>query len=351
MKVLVTGGSGFVGSHIIRALVDGGHDVVAHVRSEERLRRALALHGSPSVQVARGQVTEEAAVREAARGADAVIHCAAVYSTDPRRAREIRQTNVEGTRTVLHAAVEAGCDPVVHVSSITALYPMKGKVTAEGPDAPPLGTSRFPYARSKRASDQIARALQAQGAPVVTTYPGGVYGPCDPGPGEQLRSLAGVLGNRFPFILPGGKITAVDVRWVADAHVSLIEPEQGPRRVLMGGHCVTWDEYMQTLRSLTGRRLPQFLYSPKAMTWLTGLLVGALQHLVPFRLPFSHEMAMFTFYNDATDDSVAEALAGPPPPLERTLADTLRWLGGAGHLPTRVLGRLDTDPPKALRRG
>lgn len=350
MKVFVTGGSGFIGSHIIRALVDGGYEVLAYVRSEERLRRALALHGSPPVQVVRGPLTEETTVREAVRGADAAIHCAAVYSTDPRRAREIRHTNLEGTRTILHAAVEAGCDPVVHVSSITALYPMKGRVTADGPDAPPLGTSRFPYARSKRASDEIARALQAEGAPVVTTYPGGVYGPCDPGPGEQLRSLAGALGNRFPFILPGGKITAADVRWVADAHAALIEPGHGPRRVLMGGHCVSWDEYMRTLRSLTGRRLPQLLLSPRAMTWMTGLVVGALQHLVPFRLPFSHEMAMFAFYNDATDDSVAEALAGPPPLLERTLADTLRWLGEAGHLPTRVLGRLGTDPPRTLPR-
>ena len=175
----MTGGSGFVGSHLVARLARDGHRVRALARDHGRLACALAPHGEVPVEVAAGDVRDAAAVRAAVAGCDAVVHAASVYSLDVRRRDEMERTNVEGTRTVLHAAVDAGCAPVVHVSSMVTLLP------ADGPlgDEPAIGTNdRTPYIGSKVRAERIARDLQEAGAPVVTTYPGAVFGPHDPGP-------------------------------------------------------------------------------------------------------------------------------------------------------------------------
>jgi len=196
MRVLVTGGSGFVGSHTIAELVRQGHEVVALARDPARLGAALAPLGAPRVEVARGDVVDRAAVASALKGVRAVVHAAGVYSLDHRRRQEMWRTNVEGTEAVLGAAVDAGCDPVVHVSSVVALWPLPQKQAA--PVEPPVGCCRTPYVCSKVAAERFARALQAKGAPVVTTYPGNVWGPHDPAAGEMVQILRGFLGNRFP---------------------------------------------------------------------------------------------------------------------------------------------------------
>ncbi len=342
MKIFVTGGSGFIGSWTIRHLVEAGHEVRAMVRSRDRLDRALAPHGSPGIDVVEGDVGDAAAVRKALRGRTGVLNAAGLYSWDGRHAERMRATNVDGMRNVVDAAVEAGCDPVVHVSSTVTLWPMRGPTSIHTPDDPPLGDSPFPYASSKRAAERIAREHQSRGAPVVTTYPGGVFGPQDPGPGEQLFLLKAFLGNQYPYIMPGAHMSAVDVRWAARAHAAMFEPGKGPRRYLMGGHCPTWSGFFDELRTATGRRLPLLLPSPKPVVWATGWMFGTLQKVVPMRLPISHELAMNAYSMQPCDDSPAEALAGPQPALQQTLSDAIRWLAAAGHLKPSLAGKLRT---------
>ena len=123
MRVLVTGGTGFVGSHSIAALVSRGHQVRLLVRSRDQVARSLSPLGVADVDTVVGDVTVPSSAEEAMAGCDAVLHAAAVYSTDPRAASRIRTTNVRATEIVLEAAVRMGLDPVVHVSSYVALLP------------------------------------------------------------------------------------------------------------------------------------------------------------------------------------------------------------------------------------
>ncbi len=121
MQVLVTGGTGYVGSHTVRALVDAGHEVRLLVRSAERMRRALEPLGVPPPPHVVGDVTDPVTVRRALDGCDAVVHAANVYALDARRAQEMASVNPSSTELVLGTAHELGLDPIVHVSSYVAL--------------------------------------------------------------------------------------------------------------------------------------------------------------------------------------------------------------------------------------
>ena len=111
MKVLVTGGTGFVGSHSVAALVARGHQVRLLVRSPDQVARSLSPLGVADVESVVGDVTAPQPVEEAMAGCDAVLHAAAVYSVDPRAATRIRETNVRATEIVLGAAVRMGWIP------------------------------------------------------------------------------------------------------------------------------------------------------------------------------------------------------------------------------------------------
>lgn len=337
MKVLVTGASGFVGAHCVRALVDAGHAVRVLVRSPEKAERALLPLGQPRVEVVVGDVTDRASVERAVDGCDGVLHAANVFSFDPRQRKTMHATNTLGTELVIAAARAAKCDPIVHVSSVVALMPRRGPLL--DPDGP-VGAPTGAYASSKARAEEIARRHQADCDAVTITYPGAVFGPHDPGPGEMVQTLRGFLGGRFGFRFSGAALLQVDVRWLARAHAALFVPKQGPRRVTMGGTLVDWNDYFDLLRRLTGRPLSMVLPTPKPIALATGVMADALQRLVPARLPFSFENTWFLFNVAATDDARAVALAGAPPPLERTVADAIRWCVEAGHVPAKWAGDL-----------
>lgn len=173
----VKGGTGFVGSHTVAALVGAGHDVRMLVRRPNGVAPALEPLGVDpnSVEVALADMTDRSAIEAGLDGCDAV-HAASVYSFDPSRADEIARVNAQGVRHVLESAVYAGLDPIVHVSSTLALIHDGNPGQVLSPDTPP-GNSPHPYSSSKAWQESFARNLQDEGHPVVNTNPGGCGGP------------------------------------------------------------------------------------------------------------------------------------------------------------------------------
>lgn len=123
---MVTGGTGFVGSHAVMALHRAGHDVRLLVRRPQQVPVTFGPHGWAPDDVVLGDVRDRSAVARALHGVDAVVHAAAVFSFDPRRADEMARTNEAATETVLTAAVDRGLAPVVHVSSVVVLIGGRG---------------------------------------------------------------------------------------------------------------------------------------------------------------------------------------------------------------------------------
>jgi len=194
VRVLVTGGTGYVGSHAVAALVRSGHEVRLLVRSPDRVATSLGPIGVSAPDVTAGDITDAGSIDAALVGCDAVVHAASVYSLDPRDAPTIAATNVRGTETVLGAARRAGVDPIVYVSSYVGLLPSTDVL---GPESP-VGHPTPSYARSKADSEVVARRQQEQGYPVVSVTPGSIWGPHDPYCGEWCRLLSGILRNRLP---------------------------------------------------------------------------------------------------------------------------------------------------------
>jgi nucleoside-diphosphate-sugar epimerase len=332
---MVTGGTGFVGSHAVMALHRAGHDVRLLVRRPQQVPVTFAPHGWAPDDVVLGDVRDRAAVARALHGVDAVVHAAAVFSFDPRRADEMARTNEAATETVLTAAVDRGLAPVVHVSSVVVLIGGRGG----GPDLA-LGDLDLPYATSKRRSEQLARRLQDGGAPVVCVYPGACIGPDDPYLGEQMNRLRWVLRGLFP-IWAVGELHHSDVRTVAEVVAAVVGGGRRQGRYIVPGHPLGGPELFGTLSRITGRRLPHVDLPARVVLPLTRTVDGAQRHLPPaWHFPADHEGTATLLADAHFDDSATRAELGVgAPPLEETLRDCVVWLADAGHISRRQAGR------------
>ncbi len=344
MRVLVTGGTGFVGAHSVAALISRGHQVRLLVRSRDQVARSLSPLGVTAAESVLGDVTAPRSVEEAMAGCDAVLHAAAVFSLDPRAATRVRETNLRATETVLEAAVRAGLDPVVHVSSYVALLPPEPPGTVLTPDSP-VTRPRGAYSRSKADSEQAARRYQEQGAPVVIVYPGGVIGPSDPYLGDSNRNIAEFAKSGRTM---RGGTPLVDVRDVATVHAAVMEPGRGPRRYMITGHYVALPDLVAMLQQITGRR-SRIVAMPAGIILAAARMADLMQRVIPGRLPFSHEGVWVSALQPHCDDSrTASELGITPRDLRVTLADTVQWLAEQGHLPApRAAGGSSGDALKS----
>jgi dihydroflavonol-4-reductase len=336
MKVLVTGGTGYVGAHIVAALIRDGHDVRMLVRRAEQMPISLGPLNVSVDDLVVGDVLDADVVAAGLEGADAVVHAAAVFSLDARRAAEITRTNLRATELVVGGAVERGIDPIVHISSTVALTCRGGG----GPDLP-LGDVDRPYAKSKRESEAQIRALQSSGAPVVSVYPGGVLGPHDPYLGTQAELFAWIVKGWLP-VWPKGGAHYVDVRDVADVVAACMVPGRGPRRYVVPGHHLTGELMHGTLHKITGRWLP-FVTTPAFVAKPFSRFVELLNKALPdsVHLPADVETVELAGRDTRFDTSATTAELGiVARPFEETARDTLLWLIEIGALASRKAGNL-----------
>lgn len=331
MRVMVTGATGYVGSHITAALMRSGHDVRLLVRRPEQVAETFEPHGVLPSDVVVGDIRDATAVRSALDGCDACVHAAAIYSLNAKDVRAMEETNLAAARLVLGEAVAAGCDPVVHISSTVALTRRDGS----GPDLP-LGDLDEPYARSKIESEKVARELQARGAPVVCVYPGGVFGPDDPYLGDQAHRLCFIVRGQLG-LWPRGGMQCVDARDVAAVVVAALEPGKGPRRYVVPGTHVRAPEMYGAVSRAIGRRRP-YLAMPGPVARSVTRTASTLQRALPGRwhFPADHEGAVITLCDTVMDDRAARTELGVTPiPWDDTVRDTITWLVDAGHLPPK----------------
>jgi nucleoside-diphosphate-sugar epimerase len=333
--VLVTGGTGYVGSHAIAALVAAGHRIRVLARDPERVGSALGPLGVDGVETTAGDVTDPVAVERALTGCDAVLHAASVFSLDPRRAEEMRAVNVRGTEIVLDTANRLGLDPIVHVSSELALLPPSdGEVLT--PESP-VGEPRWPYCQTKAESEAVAREYQRRRAPVVSVMPSAVWGPLDPHLGEGAALCANVLKKRYP-IVTGGGMHISDVRDVAASLAAAMERGRGPRSYIVAGDYLSLPDIIRTLADLSGRRI-RFLTVPNWFLAAFGRAADLAQRLVPTRLPWSGEGIWVMNCSARCDATKARTELGfDPRPLRATVADTVRWLVDVDELTRREAG-------------
>jgi nucleoside-diphosphate-sugar epimerase len=328
MRVLVTGGTGFVGGWTAKVIAGAGHSVRFLVRNPARLQTSVAKLGVDVSDFAVGDITDRVSVRDALSGCDAVVHSAALVATDPRQTAEMLTTNMQGAQNVLGQSVELGLDPIVHVSSFTALFhPGLAMLTA---DLPVVGGADG-YGTSKAQVEIYARGLQDAGAPVNITYPGMVLGPPV---GDQFGEAGeGVRAALQMHTIPGRSAAwlVVDVRDLAALHTALLEPGRGPRRYTAGGHRLPASELATMLGNVAATPMVAVPIPDTALR-VAGAVLDRAGRFLPFDTPFTSAGMQYYTQMPASDDSPSERELGityrDP---EETMADTFEALRAAGN--------------------
>ena len=341
MKVLVTGATGFLGSHTVRALRRDGHDVRVMVRTPakaESLFERMAIEGC---EIVTGDITDRASVDAAVEGCEAVVHTAAVVAIEPTRQAEMEQTNLAGAQNVLGAAVDAGCDPIVHVSTVAALFPFQtDPVTAEHPV---VGADNG-YGQTKAACERYARSLQDAGHPVVTLYPSGIVGPEDWNESINLNAVKIWIEKGFP-VAKGYSSSWVDVRDVADVIAASIRPGQGSARLLCMGAYLTAHEQVESMSEAIGADFKS-MPLPKPVWWVWSRL-GDLAARANIDLVLTSDAYDYIFDSKPGDDSATVERTGVAfRPIVETWRDMFGWMYEQGMVPAKRVGVLaDGDEP------
>jgi nucleoside-diphosphate-sugar epimerase len=331
LRVLVTGGTGFVGSHSVRALRAAGHSLRLLARSREKVERVFP-DGVGEIVV--GDVTDASAVAKALDGVDAVVHCAAVVAIEARRAHEVRDTNLRSVELVVGGAADRGVGAIVYVSSLGALFAPGAPLSEQSP----IAAAQSPYARSKAEGEIYVRRLQASGAPIRTVYPPGIIGPDDPGLSEGNHTVGVFLNQLMADTSSGFEI--VDVRDLAALIAALVEPSAAPGRYVVSGAYLPWRDTIVLMDELTGRRVRR-VRVPGALLRRLGRLGDLVKHVFPFDFPLSAEAMDFATQWPGVIPSPAIAALGVRfRDARETYIDTIRWLYRAGHLTRKQAGKL-----------
>lgn len=273
MKTLITGANGFVGSAVMHALLDSGHEVRVLVRPESDRRNLEKL----PIEISEGDLRDTASLKRAVRGCDNLFHVAADYRLwipDPKVMYEV---NIQGTEALMLAAVDAGIKRVVYTSSVAVLglNPDSSPATEETPSS--LNTMIGHYKRSKFLAEQTVQRFIAQHRlPVVIVNPSTPIGPRDIKPTPTGRIVLDTIRDRMPAYVDTG-LNVVHVDDVAAGHLLAYEKGVPGQRYILGGENMTLLQILQSIDEITGKtgkrtRLPHQLVLPAA--WMMEKIAG-----------------------------------------------------------------------------
>jgi dihydroflavonol-4-reductase len=318
MKAFVTGGTGFIGSRLVRKLRERGDDVVALVRSPAK---AADLQ-EQGVQLVEGDLSSEQAIRDGVQGCDAVFHVAAVYKVGiPSSEREdMWDSNVRGTERVLDAAIDAGVARIVYVSTVGVFGNTHGQVVDETYTRD--GDFLSCYEETKVRSHQVALDRIRAGAPIVIVQPGGVYGPGDH---SELGNIIDQTrtGKLRMLMFPETGFNLVHVEDVADGIVLAHDKGRVGESYVLGGEISKMRTLIEKVADISGRKAPKRELPPAAMKAAIpiGPLVGKMLGFPPNLRELIRSSDGVTYW--ATDEKARRELGYAPRDMDTGLRQTL----------------------------
>jgi dihydroflavonol-4-reductase len=326
---LVTGATGFLGSHVVRALLDRGEEVRVTIRKTSNLEALRDL----DVGRVLADITDPRSMARAVKGATRVLHIAG--STHIRDDEEaLVRTNVRGTRVVMEACLEAQVERVVHTSSVAAIGPApRGSTVDEDnvPRARDIGS--LPFAAAKIAAEQEVIRQAARGLPVTIVNPAFLLGP-----GDHLRSSTDVvrrfLLRRIPAYVDGA-VNIVDVRDVAEGLLLAAERGRVAERYILGDRNYTWERLFADLGRSSGVE-PPAVKLPVPAALALAPVTGAID---------ATEVRAASHYWTYRSTKARQELGWTTRPHEETVEATVAWW--AERLGDRLAGA--RRQPLALR--
>jgi dihydroflavonol-4-reductase len=324
---LVTGGTGFIGAHVVRALLSKGRAVRCLVRPGSNRRNLEGL----AVELFEGDLRDRRSLEGAVRGVSTLYHVAADYRLWTKDPGELYRSNVGGTENVLSAASEAGIPRIVYTSSVGALG-----LTADGSPADektPVSRDTIVghYKKSKFDAERVALAYAARGLPVVIVNPSTPVGELDVKPTPTGQLIVDFLNRRLPAYVDTG-LNVVDVKDVAAGHLLAAEKGRAGETYILGHRNMTLKEILDMLASVTGLPAPTLKLPhaiPLAAAAVDTFVAGLLGR--PPRVSLeSVRMSRHRMFFDAA--KAVRELGLPQSPVEDALARAARWFRENGYV-------------------
>ncbi|HXQ24852.1 MAG TPA: hopanoid-associated sugar epimerase [Candidatus Acidoferrales bacterium] len=336
MTTLVTGATGFLGSHVTRQLVSAGHSVRVLVRRSSNLQ---ALEGF-AVERVEGDLRDLASLHRAMKDVRRVFHVAADYrlwSADPQ---EIYETNVEGTRRLMDVAGQAGVERVVYTSTVAtiAVPTHNGSLPNEETHAA-LDQMVGHYKRSKFQAELEAIKAAAAGLPIVIVNPTAPVGPGDWKPTPTGRIIVDFLNGKMPAYVDTG-LNLAAVEDVAAGHLLAAEKGRIGERYILGARNMTLKQILEALAVITSRRAPR-VRLPHAVALAAGYAdeffsrIAGREPRIPVEGVKMSRHRMFV-----ASDKAEKELGYKPGAVESALERAVRWYGDHGY----VHGRTGAKP-------
>ncbi len=318
---LVTGASGFIGSHVVRLLLERGDRVRILVRSSSRKSNIEGL----GCEVITGDLKDAKSLLRCVQGCKRVYHVAADYRLWSKTPQEIYDNNVGGTRNLLSACCEAGVERVVYTSTVGTIGMRKDGLPANEDSPVSLDDMIGHYKRSKFMAEQVAHEFAASGLPVVIVNPTTPIGAGDIKPTPTGKIILDFVKGRLPAYVDTG-LNIVGVQDVARGHLLAEEHGVVGERYILGGENRSLEEILEALARISGRKMPRF-----PIPWIVALLAGYLDNFVigtilrrePFIPLDGVRMARYKMY--VSSDKARRKLGYDPQPAEQALHEAVDY--------------------------
>ncbi len=328
MKVLVTGGAGFVGSHLVSQLLERGDDVRVLVRPTSSQKN---LQGRDVTQVV-GDLQDPASLRQAVEGCAQVFHCAADYRLWSRDPRELYRINVDGTDHLLRACRDAQVERIIYTSSVAAIGIPKDGTPGDEETPVRLEDMIGHYKRSKFLAQEVALKHAREGLPVVIVNPSTPIGPQDLKPTATGKIITDFLTGKMPAYVDTG-LNLVAVEDVARGHLLAAEKGVPGRLYILGNTDLTLKQILDILADITGQPAPRvrlpyaFVY---VLAWLENLVTAGLLKRHPFIPLEGVKMARKRMW--FASDRARRELGYSPGPVRGALERACAWFFQNGYV-------------------
>ncbi len=334
MKVFVTGATGFVGSHVARALCDGGADLRLLVRASSRRENLEGL----KADLVTGDLRDETSLRRGMEGCEAVFHVAADYRLWTRDPREMYASNVEGTESLIRAAQAAGVRRIVYTSSVATMG-FQHEAVAVNEDTPvSLDNMIGHYKRSKFMAEEKAMEAARAGVDIVIVNPSTPIGEQDIKPTPTGRIVVDFLKRKFPAYVDTG-LNLVDVRECAQGHVAALERGRRGERYILGGENLTLKQILDKLGNITGLPSPT-IRVPYALAFVTAVMDTAWTGMLMKREPRAtiDAVRMGRKMMFVSSSKAEKELGWKAGPVDAALTRAAEWFVSKGYAPEYVEG-------------
>jgi dihydroflavonol-4-reductase len=327
MLAFVTGATGFLGSHVARALAEQGADLRLLVRSTSSLKNLEGL----KAETVTGDLRDPASLQKAMAGCETVFHVAADYRLWVRDPAEMYRSNLEGTRAILEASRTNNVRCVVYTSSVATIGFHGNGHPADEESPVKLADMIGHYKRSKFMAEQVALEAGRGGMRVVTVNPTTPVGEQDIKPTPTGRIVVDFLKRKFPAYVETG-LNLVDVRECARGHLAAMEKGESGERYILGGENLTLKQILDKLAAISGLPSPT-IKLPYAVAYVAGavdeMFSGRLLGREPRATIETVRMGKKKMW--ATSGKAERELGWKTMPVENALRRAVQWFQANGY--------------------